>query len=201
MAEKSSRVQIIVSVLALVGVLGAALLSNWDKLFESSNNGKSIIPDQSSVGTASPNIGSITGDVNISVNEPPSTLRIPDFSGEDLSIKKIDQLENFIQENRGKLVHINVTISEKQSRILEEDQKYLSLASIQCDTPSFSDCATLHLILLGSDFDLGWYKGNNILSGYFVVGETVEYHVGPYFDLKGVSREEVLLRTPRGSAK
>jgi hypothetical protein len=44
-SDKGYRTQIIVAIIGLIGVLGAAVVSNWDKLRPSSDDGPSRLPD------------------------------------------------------------------------------------------------------------------------------------------------------------
>ena len=55
---------------------------------------------------------------------------------------------------------------------------------------------TSHIIIRANaeDYELGWYKGIIRFTGYFVIHENIEMHMGRVFTLKAVSAEDVLLK-------
>lgn len=197
MNPEGHRVQIVVAILALVGVLGGAAIANWDKISPNKRTEKSVAPLQVSTGDGSPNISNVQGNVSVSVNPQPKPLDIPDFSGTISTTDQIGEFEKFIDEHRGKLVQVNVEVAGDQSKVWEEGGHGFDLASVACTTPNFLECKTSTLVLKGDDYSLGWYQGTNRLSGYFVIDDNVEMHQGYVFGLKAVDRASILMELQR----
>jgi len=108
----------------------------------------------------------------------------------------------FVDKNRGKLIHLNVQMIPRLSRIggtirgkkdLWED---LFVATAPCDAPQpVFNCAGAHYLLSGKkDFTLEYYNGGNRLNGYFAVNDNTESHQGVYYMLRSVPAAQVLLR-------
>lgn len=197
MKSKSYRPQIAIAIIGLVGVLGAAVFSNWDRLFPSSNHATPMEKpfSQSSTAPNSPNVANVQGDVNINIKGEQSKLDVPSFNLQITGPQQAEAFEQFVDKNRGKLVHINVAIAESYSEI---DENYLGVSTTPCSSPYFfTYCLEVGLVIEGGDYELGWYKGENRLSGFFVIDENVEMHQGMWYVLKSVPRETVLLQTQR----
>lgn len=84
-AERPARTQVLVAALGLAGVLGASLLSNWDKVFGPSAPGPSsptsgAAPAAGSQGAQSAAVSGVTGNVTILIGEG-RTAPVPDLSG------------------------------------------------------------------------------------------------------------------------
>jgi hypothetical protein len=114
--------------------------------------------------------------------------------------------QSFVDKNRGKLVHLNVQMGLRFSRIGSKikgkDDLFddLFVATGPCeDSQPVLDCAGSHYLLSGKDYVLEFYHGNNRLNGYFVINENTENHQGVYYILKSVPAAQVLLQTQRGN--
>lgn len=187
-----SLVAIVVAIIGALGVLGAALISS-----SNSSSSPSAI-NQSSTGSNSPNIAGVQGDVVI--NPPEPQLKIPVFEGYVDSSSEVISLESFIDSNRGNLVQLNVSIPDRLSSISEPTSYAVATLSISpepCNEPEFIYCVWYVFTVFGEDHNLFWYKHDNILEGYFIVGENVENHQGVVYSLTSVSRELIAIETQR----
>lgn len=197
MTYKSKSPQIIVAIVGLIGVLSAALISNWDKMFltpsTAVNSEKAL--SQISVGGNNPNVSNIQGDVNINYKEEQAQLDIPTFSTPIEDSFQAEAFSKFMGKNRGKLVHINVDASTSFSNIFKESNyKFIGFSTSPCIYSNFSDCLEFGLTITGSDVELDLYHGVNRLSGYFVINENIEMHQGMIYLLKSIPQEQVLLQ-------
>lgn len=73
-AERPARTQVLVAALGLTGVLGASLLSNWDKVFGSSSppaasSGAKVAPAAANQGAQSAAVSGVTGNVTIQIGQ------------------------------------------------------------------------------------------------------------------------------------
>jgi hypothetical protein len=105
--------------------------------------------------------------------------------------------ESFVDKNRGNLVHLNIQMGLRFSRIESKIQGKddLFVATEPCDpSQSVVDCAGSHYLLSGKDdYVLEFYQGDNRLTGYFLINENREMHQGVYYSLKSVPAAQVLL--------
>jgi len=73
---------VVLSLLSLAGVLGASLLTNWDKLFRSPARPAAVVaPTPATTGAQSPSFGGVSGPVTINYGTVPATTAsapIPD---------------------------------------------------------------------------------------------------------------------------
>jgi hypothetical protein len=206
MEPPPNRAPIIAAVIAAAGAVVVAVISNWGKISGGPVHG----PDKNSVsqtsyGSDSPNISNVQG--NVTVGSSRGRLVIPTIAGSiavkdgldsDRAAITEQQLSEFIDSNRGKLVHISIAISADQSAISRiENRTSLGLSDTPCATPDtfFSYCMEDGLVLIGSGYELGYYVGANRLNGYFTIDESAEMHQGRWFSLRAVSPDSVLLRT------
>jgi len=129
---------------------------------------------------------------------PPENTSLPSFTTPITTAATAEAFESFIDKNRGKLVHLNVQMGPRFSRIGSKIQAKddLFVATEPCDASQAAiDCAGSHYLLSGEDdYVLEFYKGNNRLNGYFVINENREMHQGVYYNLKSVPAAQVLLR-------
>jgi len=200
MKSNNFRLQIAIAIIGLVGIISTAVISNWDKLFyikqHSKIDGKPL--SQSSVGTNSPNVANVQGNVNIDINEKQPQLNIPSFNHTIDSSAQATDFQEFIDENRGKIVHINLISPDPYSKISNFKQgTYFYISSKPCYSEFFSECLIFGLKINGDDYILEWYKGDNRMTGFFAIEENVWMHQGIYYILKAVPRETVLLQTQR----
>jgi len=108
----------------------------------------------------------------------------------------------FIDKHRGQLVHLNVQMNPRFSRIGDKIQGKqivwdddLFVATSPCDAPQpVLNCAGAHFLLAGKkDYTLEYYQGGNRLDGYFTINDNTENHQGIYFMLRSVPAAQVLL--------
>jgi hypothetical protein len=130
---------------------------------------------------------------------------IPSFTKAIVNVTTAEAFGSFVDKSRGKLVHFNVEMAPRFSRIGSKiqgkDDLWLDLfvATSPCDEPEpVLGCAGAHYLVSGKDFVLEFYKGNNRLNGYFVINENTENHQGVYYMLRSVPAAQVLLQTQRG---
>jgi len=195
------QVQIIVAIIGIVGVLGAALISNWDKLFTSAKQPiateKSL--SQSSAGNHSPNIANVKGNVNINISSDKSQsdkLDIPNFEGKINSSREYELFYQFMDKNCGKIVHINMKTDGSFSKLA--DKNSFALSPDPCPNPDkfFTECVATYLHFEGNH-NLEWYKGDIRFSGYFVIDENISMGQGEHYGLKSIPAEQMLLQTQR----
>ena len=118
-----------------------------------------------------------------------SKLPIPTFDTPVNDSTTAAQLERFINNNLGEVVHINTNMGAGLSKITDKGEGgEIAYLHVSTDSVEFN-CA-----LKGSEYELQFYKGDNRFSGYFVVNENPEQHMGVYYGLKAVSPETVILR-------
>jgi len=195
------QVQIIVAIIGIVGVLGAALISNWDKLFASAK--QPVAPEktlsQSSAGNHSPNVANVQGNVNINIsNDKPQTdkLDIPNFEGKINSSGQYKAFDQFMDKNRGKIVHINLKVDTLFSQMNDKDSFALSIDPCPDADKFFIECVSDYLHFSGNH-NLERYKGDIRFSGYFVIDENISMAQGAHYFLKSIPAEQMLLQTQR----
>jgi hypothetical protein len=137
--------------------------------------------------------------------QPPQDTSLPSFTTPITTVATAEAFESFVDKNRGKLVHLNVQMGLRFSRIGSKiqgrDDSWLDLfvATSPCDeSQPVLGCAGAHYLLAGKDFVLEFYKGGNRFNGYFVINENTENHQGVYYMLRSVPAAQVLLQTQRG---
>jgi hypothetical protein len=130
--------------------------------------------------------------------QSPQNGSVPSFTTPIETVATAEAFESFVDKNRGKLVHLNVQMGLRFSRIGDRIQGRddLFVATNPCDASQpVLDCAGSHYVLSGKDdYVLDLYQGNNRLNGYFVISENREMHQGVYYILKSVPAAQVLLR-------
>lgn len=129
------------------------------------------------------------------VAQTTATPRIPVFTQPVVSGATAKAFNDFVEKNRGKLVHLNVQINTLFSRI--DDDHNLFVSEDPCPEPKFeSSCAGSNYVVSGeNEYELTFYQGINRLNGYFVIDDNVEMHGGVYYGLRSVSAAMVLLQT------
>jgi hypothetical protein len=209
MESTDAKTKIIVAIIAAVGVVVAAVMTNRGKKSEQPSPAAAI-PMQISNGSNSQNISDVHGDVNIKASQP--ELKVPTFEGgthgygatRNLdSSEAVQQFVEFMDSKRGKLVHINVALPPEFSDIPQqlpgEVYRNFYVTDSACESPdSFPlSCMEEGFEIYGADYGLGWYSGHNELSGYFVIDENTEMHQGRWWRLNAVSPSDVLLQVQR----
>ena len=130
--------------------------------------------------------------------QSPQNTAVPSFSTPITTVATAEAFESFVDKNRGKLVHLNVQMGLRFSRIGDKIQGKddLFVATGPCDASQpVLDCAGSHYVLSGKDdYVLKFYQGNNQLTGYFVLNENREMHQGAYYILKSVPAAQVMPR-------
>lgn len=113
--------------------------------------------------------------------------------------KEVGEFTDFLEKHRGMLVQLNVAVDPTFSSIPQsqpqERRRTFFVSPSPCKTPdNFLPCVGYGLQIEGNDYDLGWYRGHHMFSGYFVIGENAENHQGRWLALRTVSAADVLLR-------
>lgn len=121
---------------------------------------------------------------------------IPSFTRPVATGASAEALGAFVDENRGKLVHINVNATPEVSRY-DGDDIFFATEACEEGKPEF-ECSGFRLHVRDAasqdDHALYYYHGDNWLSGYFVIDENVEMHQGMIFGLQSVPASQVALR-------
>ena len=92
-----------------------------------------------------------------------------------------DQLTGFLDQHLGKLVYINIEVPSDSSSFERSDP----------DVELFTITRELTLAIQGKNYDLKYYKNQNILSGFFVINPNMELHQGSVYILESVPRAQV----------
>ena len=105
--------------------------------------------------------------------------------------------ESFINSHRGKLVHLNTSMSTSFSQWDKESNGTTDLfvsedPCEESEAPNLN-CLGAYYFLSGRDFTLTFYQNHNVLVGYFVIDENREMHQGTYYGLKSIPAAQVLL--------
>jgi hypothetical protein len=131
-----------------------------------------------------------------------ATPQVPTFNREVITAADADALEKFVNNNRGRIIHINTTVNPEYSRVGDKidakDDFFIAIepcSSLKVNVDN--ECAGFHLLLNGQDHILEFYKGNQRLTGYFAVAENMWMHQGIYYILQSISSAQVLLQTQR----
>ena len=124
-------------------------------------------------------------------------LSLPTFKNKVTDAAGIDELERFVDRNKGKAVYITTGIPENLSETGKtEGRDVLMLNSgYACDEEPFGlKCATSHFVIGGNNHSLKRVKGMNQFTGYFVVSETKDFHQGVYYMMESVPHDQALAR-------
>jgi hypothetical protein len=136
------------------------------------------------------------GSLPVSGQAAPSAT-IPSFTSPIQKPATAEAFQSFIENHRGKLVHVNITIGLPFSKMGDQSNGptdfFVSTEACGESTPA-PDCDGAHYMISGGDYTLRYYAGNNILIGYFVVAEDVQMHQGRYYGLQSIPAAQVLLR-------
>ncbi|MRR33911.1 hypothetical protein EG829_04305 [bacterium] len=122
-------------------------------------------------------------------------ISLPTFKKEITAAAGIDELERFVDRNRGKAVYIATGIPENLSEIAKTDgrDELMLNSGYACDEKPFGlKCATSHVMIGGTNHTLKRVKGMNRFTGYFVVSETKDFHQGVYYMMESVPRSQAL---------
>lgn len=143
MADNKPRVQITIAIIGLLGIVLAATISNWDKLFrnpdQTVNEDKSY--SQKSAGSNSPNISNVKGDVSINIkDEKPKTNAVylssligKESFSEDLPRPLMFSGFSYVQINdpsaaqRLNAVQIKLSINPKIARAIDPESGFSDL--------------------------------------------------------------------------
>jgi hypothetical protein len=129
--------------------------------------------------------------------QSPRGTSSPSFTAPITTVATAQAFESFVDKNRGNLVHLNIQMGLRFSRIESKIQGKddLFVATEPCDpSQPVVDCAGSHYLLSGKDdYVLEFYQGDNRLTGYFLINENREMHQGVYYSLKSVPAAQVLL--------
>lgn len=117
-------------------------------------------------------------------------LVLPKFEHEILTSADIGTFSDFMAKNLGHLVYVNTKLSDKLSDVVEtfDGNSELSLPSID-----------FHLLIKGKDHELGWYLGQHVLNGFFVISPNVEEHQGICYSMESVNRAQVLIELQKSN--
>jgi hypothetical protein len=126
---------------------------------------------------------------------------IPSFTAPITTPATATAFQSFVDKNRGKLVHLNIQIAPRFSRIGDKIQGKehlwddLFVATAPCEqSQAVYYCAGAHYLLTGeNDYTLEYYQGGNRLDGYFTINDNIDYHQGIYYMLGSVPTAQVLL--------
>lgn len=129
----------------------------------------------------------------------PPRLVVPKFIREIERGPECHEFEEFLGQNRGKLVEIDIDVNTVFSSIYQDASSgSLNFKSdAEADTsPMGERCSDFSCYITGSPYSLSWYKtGHHRLDGFFVVSRDVEWHQGQNFGLRAVPPETVLPHT------
>lgn len=120
---------------------------------------------------------------------------LPTFKKMITEAAGIDELERFVDRNKGKTVYITTGIPENLSEIAKTDgrDELMLNSGYDCDEEPFGlKCATSHFMIGGNNHSLKRVKGMNQFTGYFVVSETKDFHQGVYYMMESVPRDQAL---------
>lgn len=130
---------------------------------------------------------------------PPPRLVVPQFIREIARGPECHEFEEFLGQNRGKLVEIAVDVNTVFSSIYKDSTSgSLDFKSdAEADTsPMGERCSDFTCYITGDPYSLYWYKtGNHRLNGFFVIDRDVSWHQGQNFGLRAVPPETVLPHT------
>jgi len=162
MGQEANRTPIVVAAIGAIGVIGAALLGNFDKLQIKSGSKLSQAPDASmqSSGSNSPNISAPNGEVRLNID---NSTRIgidksepSRFDGEVGFFGQSAGFLGFLNNNDGKVVYLDNYFSEEIAvDSLGEDSHSITLWQT-CDglptgqAPSFQYCTGTSIIIRGA---------------------------------------------------
>ncbi len=143
MPDNKPRIQITIAIIGLIGVILAATISNWDKLFRSANQTTEDEKpySQRSAGSNSPNISNVKGDVSINIkDEKPvantsylSTLIGKEPFSEQLPKPLVSSGFAYIQINdtsavrRLNAVQLKLSLNPKAARALDPESGFSDL--------------------------------------------------------------------------
>lgn len=140
------------------------------------------------------------GTVNVFQNQD-SKLDIPKFMKKTDSQKNAEELNDFLEKNKGKLVQINTDITVEFGKMYDELPNEISLSTEPCNTIDdfVVNCKASSVIVDGNadNYTLDTYKSDYRLSGYFIIDDNVIMAQGINYTLKPVSREKVLFETQK----
>ena len=120
---------------------------------------------------------------------------LPTFKKKITDAAGIDELERFVDRNKGKTVYINVAIPGNLSQAgkTEGRDELMLNSGHACDEEPFGlICATSHVMIDGNNHTLKRVKGINQFTGYFVVSDTKDFHQGVYYMMESVPRDQAL---------
>lgn len=196
----SSKIQIIVAAIALVGTLVGGVFGNWDKIFAKAPPPSSSASSTTTVVhgdvTGALVTGNVQGDVHVRVEKSP-VLQVPDFLGEISSDDGVTSFESFLAKNRGKIVKIVVDISDDFHEWSQSEGRGELVMGSPCERNPNGFCWSSRIGVAGHDFEASWYKNGLRFNGFFLVDETIEMHQGMHFGMKSVNREQVVSQVQR----
>jgi hypothetical protein len=192
MTEPDRKTPVIVACIAAAAAISGAIITSFSRVPDKSPKSPEMIVQQS-IGPNSPNIGRVDGNVTL-VQPKIAQLNIPDFSVDLVEEERYGELNGFIDQNRGKLVHIRLTGPEDRVQLDKHDDGADSVAFLIPNCSLVSQCLICGLVIRGRDHEVAWYQHNIRLNGYFVIDEESENHQGVWYGLASVPRKDVLPR-------
>lgn len=194
MAQEANRTPIIVAAIGAFGVIGAALIANFDKIQVKSGSSISQAPGPSmhSSGSNSPNISAPNGEVRLNIDNSTKIgtgkadpLR---FEGEVGQLDHSAGLLDFLNSNDGKVVYLDnrfdsLTVAANR---VDENTQSITLWE-KCDglpagqEPTYLHCTGTSILIRGadgSDSIFGYNQGFQYLKGYWSVRANPGMHQG-----------------------